>query len=125
MLLFFYEISSKAFRRLFTNVPTVATERFCSCPIIFTMALPTMTPSQYVFIFFTCSGEEIPKPIQYGIEACCFIVSKKLSKSVWNVFLTPVTPVEDTQYKNPLLFAAMAAIRSLDVGATRLIGYTP
>ena len=46
MLLFFYEISSKAFRRLFTNVPTVAIERFCSCPIIFTMALPTMTPSQ-------------------------------------------------------------------------------
>ena len=82
LLLFYYEISSKALRRLFTNVPTDATELFCSCPMIFTMALPIMTPSQYVFIFFTCSGEEIPKPTQYGIEACCFIVSKKLSKSV-------------------------------------------
>ncbi len=28
-----------------------------------------------------------------------FYCIKKLSKSVWNVFLTPVTPVEDTQYK--------------------------
>ena len=36
------------------------------------MALPTMTPSQYVFICFTCSGEEMPKPTQYGIEAVSY-----------------------------------------------------
>ena len=48
----------------------------------FTMALPTMTPSQYVFICFTCSGEEMPKPTQYGIEACCFIVSKTVKISL-------------------------------------------
>ena len=93
--------------------------------ISLTIALPTITPSQYVLIFFACSGPEIPNPTAHGMVAFFLMIPKNSSKSVVNSLLVHVTPMEDTQYKNPSASLAIVAIRSGDVGVTRLILSTP
>lgn len=61
------------------------------------MALPTITPSQCPFKFFTCSELEIPKPTALGMFEYIFISSKKSCNFSEKALLSPVTPTEDTQ----------------------------
>ena len=75
----------------------------------FTMAEPTIAPSDWSAIFFACSGVEIPKPTAQGISFAAFtsFTIAPISVVIW--LLVPVTPREDTQYTKPSAsFAIMA-----------------
>ena len=77
-----------------------------------TIGDPTMTPSALFAISFACSGPEIPKPIAHGTSLTCFAVLIIAPTSVVIRLLVPVTPSEDTQYKNPVASAAIILILS-------------
>ena len=65
--------------------------------ISFTIALPTITPSDFAAIFAACSGFEMPKPIAAGMSDTLFTSSTIAPTSVVISLRTPVTPSDDTQ----------------------------
>ena len=85
--------------------------------ISFTIALPTIAPSEQEAISYACSGVAIPKPIAHGISDTFFTCSTISLIFVVILLLTPVTPSEDTQYKNPFASPAIIRILSFEVGA--------
>ena len=63
---------------------------------MFTIALPTITPSATFAIFSACSGVFIPKPTAAGTSVTSLISSKIDFKSVLISLLIPVTPNDET-----------------------------
>ena len=68
--------------------------RFSS--IIFTIALPIITPSAKRLILLACSGVEMPKPTATRFLLCSFTALTANSNSSGNLSLAPVTPVTET-----------------------------
>ena len=60
-------------------------------------------------------------PTAQGTFAYLWIFSKNGAKFVWNWLRTPVTPLEDTQYRKPVASEAIIWIRFSLAGVTRLI----
>ena len=67
--------------------------------IIFTIALPTMAPSERAAIFAACEGVEIPKPMAQGIFEFSLTTLTIEPISVVISVRVPVTPRLDTMYK--------------------------
>ena len=89
-----------------------------------TMALPTMAPSEGAATCAACSGVLTPKPTAAGISDASRTSFIMAERSVVISFRMPVTPMEETRYKNPSASAAMVRIRSSEVGATSEIRFT-
>ena len=60
--------------------------------VIFTIALPTITPSATFAIFSACSGVLIPKPTAAGTSVTSLISLKIDSKSVLISLIYPISP---------------------------------
>ena len=90
------QISAAAFIS-FTYFSTSGIHSFPYFATIFTIADPTMAPSDTDAIFFACSGVEIPNPMAAGISFTSFTISTIFATSVLISLRTPVTPSEDTQ----------------------------
>lgn len=56
----------------FTNAATCGTQSFPYFSHNFTIAEPTITPSDCAAIFFACSAPEIPNPTAHGMSFCFF-----------------------------------------------------
>ena len=105
----------------FTYSFTYGTASFPYVPQSFTIAEPTIAPSERPAIFFACSGVEIPKPTAHGISFAFFTSFTIAPISVVISLLVPVTPSEDTQYTKPDASFAIMLILSWEVGAMREI----
>ena len=81
----------------FTYAATYGTQSFPYCPHSFTIAEPTIAPSDWPAIFFACSGVEIPKPTAHGISFAAFTSLTIDPISVVMLERIPVTPSDDTQ----------------------------
>ena len=64
--------------------------------MIFTMALPTMAPSDMDAMALACSGVLMPKPIAQGTSVTVRMLSTMAGRSVLISLRTPVTPIELT-----------------------------
>src|SRR5699024_1851612 len=94
--------------------------------IIFTMALPTITPSPYLLICLACPGVENPNPTAQGMFLTSLTSAIITPISVVISSLTPCTPIKDKQYTNPSASFPIILILSWEVGAMneiRLILY--
>ena len=66
----------------------------CSA-IIFTMALPMITPSEASAACFACSGPETPNPTKTGNETDFFISLTLFFNQSERASLVPVVPVRE------------------------------
>ena len=81
----------------FTYSPIYAGASFPYFARIFSMADPTMAPSDRSAMVFACSGVEIPKPIATGTFAFSRITRISGFRSVVISLRVPVTPRLDTR----------------------------
>ena len=93
----YFPASSTAAFIFFTYSATYGTQSSPYFATIFTIADPTIAPSERDAISFACSGSAIPKPTAQGISVTSLTFSIISPILVVICFLTPVTPREDTR----------------------------
>lgn len=108
-----------------TKALTWGTESRPCSPTMRTMAEPTMTPSAKRAIDAACSGVDMPNPMAHGMSVTRRTAATMDSRFELNDVRMPVTPMEDTTYRNPSASEAILAILSSEVGAIMETRFTP